>query len=381
MENKTSQRGLLPVFLSFFVMSFCDLAGITIDRVKSPDIFSLGDFAIQFIPSVVFVWFFFLSIPVGVWQDRYGKKNILNAGMIITALGMFIPYFLFSKAALFIGFALLGIGNTIVQVSANPLLLDVVAGKKASYMSFSQFIKAVGSMTAPYAAAFCADKFGDWKLMFLFFGVTSLLSVLWLRSTPIEESKNTERRATIASALGLLKNNYVAFMALGIFLLVGLDVGINSISGQFFVQHYHSASEYAEKARSFYFFGKMLGTFLSAIILTKVSSSRFLFLSCLVSFILLAALTIAPTEGVAMFLFVAIGFSTAAVFPLIFSLTVEKYPARANEISGLMIMAVSGGAVIPPVMGFVNQQLGIIQALMVLAACGLYLLGLSLKKA
>src|SRR6218665_1675410 len=254
MENKTSQRGLLPVFLSFFVMSFCDLAGITIDRVKSPDIFSLGDFAIQFIPSVVFVWFFFLSIPVGVWQDRYGKKNILNAGMIITALGMFIPYFLFSKAALFIGFALLGIGNTIVQVSANPLLLDVVAGKKASYMSFSQFIKAVGSMTAPYAAAFCADNFGDWKLMFLFFGVTSLLSVLWLRSTPIEESKNTERRATIASALGLLKNNYVAFMALGIFLLVGLDVGINSISGQFFVQHYHSASEYAEKARSFFFF-------------------------------------------------------------------------------------------------------------------------------
>src|SRR6218665_3583219 len=253
MENKTSQRRLLPVFLSFFVMSFCDLAGITIDRVKSPDIFSLGDFAIQFIPSVVFVWFFFLSIPVGVWQDRYGKKNILNAGMIITALGMFIPYFLF----------------------------DVVAGKKASYMSFSQFIKAVGSMTAPYAAAFCADKFGDWKLMFLFFGVTSLLSVLWLRSTPIEESKNTERRATIASALGLLKNSYVAFMALGIFLLVGLDVGINSISGQFFVQHYHSASEYAEKARSFYFFGKMLGTFLSAIILTKVSSSRFLFLSCL----------------------------------------------------------------------------------------------------
>lgn len=380
MKNKTSLSRLLPVLLAFFVMSFCDLVGITIDRVKSPDIFSLGDFVIQFIPSVVFIWFFFLSIPVGVWQDRIGKKNILNIGMIITALGMFIPYFFFSKAALFTGFTLLGIGNTIVQVSANPLLLDVVVGKKASYMSFSQFIKAIGSMVAPYVAAFCAHSFGDWKLMFLVFGITSLFSAAWLWFTPIEESKGTENRATIASALSLLKNNYVALMTLGIFLVVGLDVGINSISGQFLMKHYNSSSEYAEKGRSFYFFGRMIGTFLSAIILTKVSSSRFLLLSCLVSFILLVTLTLAPTEGMAMLLITTIGFSTAAIFPLIFSLTIEKYPMRANEISGLMIMAVSGGAVIPPIMGFINQHFGIIPAVVVLVVCGLYLLGLSLRK-
>lgn len=380
MENKTSLSRLLPVLLSFFVMSFCDLVGITIDRVKFPDIFNLGDFFIQFIPSVVFVWFFFLSIPVGVWQDRYGKKNILNVGILITALGLFIPYFLFSKAALFIGFALLGIGNTIVQVSANPLLLDVVVGKKAGYLSFSQFIKAIGSMVAPYVAAYCALSLGDWKLMFLVFGITSLVSVLWLWRTPIKEAESTEERATVGSALGLLKNNYVAFMALGIFLVVGLDVGINSISGQFLMLHHHSAPEYAEKGRSFYFFGKMVGTFLSALILAKVAAPRFLFLSALVSVILLASLAFAPTEGIAMMIIAAAGFSTAAIFPLIFSLTIEKYPTRANEISGLMIMAVSGGAVIPPVMGFINQHFGIIPALMVLVGCGLYLLGLSLRK-
>lgn len=275
MTKKIRVSFVLPVLMSFFVMSFCDLVGIGVDRIKLE--FGLSNTMVQLIPSAVFIWFFFLSVPVGVLQDRFGKRNILNLGMIITAIGLLVPFFIFSKAAIFFGFALLGIGNTIVQVSANPLMVDVVpSDKTSSFLSFSQFVKAVGSMIAPFVAAYFANQFGDWKLMFLAFGIVSILAVLWLGVTKIEETRNTEKRATIGSSLSLLGNNYIALMVLGIFLVVGIDVGINAVSGQFLLKKFEGSitQEFAEKGRSIYFFGKMLGTFAGALMLAKLSSRK-----------------------------------------------------------------------------------------------------------
>ena len=68
---------------------------------------------------------------MGVLQSRYGKKRMLNIGMLVTALGLLIPFFMYSFTMVLIGFAMLGIGNAILQVSANPLLVDVVSSKRA----------------------------------------------------------------------------------------------------------------------------------------------------------------------------------------------------------------------------------------------------------
>jgi MFS transporter, FHS family, L-fucose permease len=383
MTKKINLSFVLPVLLSFFVMSFCDLVGIGVDRIKLE--FGLSNTMVQLIPSAVFIWFFFLSVPAGVLQDRFGKRNVLNIGMIITAIGLLVPYFFFNKSTVFFGFALLGIGNTIVQVSANPLLVDVVpSDKKSSFLSFSQFIKAIGSMVAPFVAALFADQFGDWKLMFLAFGIVSVLSVIWLGMTRIEETKNTEKRATIGSSLSLLGNRYIALMVLGIFLVVGIDVGINAVSGQFLLNKFNSAQEFAEKGRSVYFFGKMLGTFAGALMLTMLSSRKFLLWSSVLGLISVIALLVVPTEMVAMVVIFIIGLGVANIFPLIFSLTVGKYPLRANEISGLMIMAVSGGAAIPPLIGFLTDYVGVTAGMFVLVVCAVYLLTLAifnLKKA
>ena len=147
MNSKIKMSYVLPVLMSFFVMSFCDLVGIGVDRIKLD--FNLSNTLAQLIPSAVFVWFFVLSVPVGILQDRFGKRTILNLGMIITAVGLLFPFFIFSFSTALVGFALLGIGNTIVQVSANPLLVDVVPPNRASsFLSFSQFVKAIGSMVA-----------------------------------------------------------------------------------------------------------------------------------------------------------------------------------------------------------------------------------------
>lgn len=122
--------------MSFFVMSFVDLAGIGVDRAKQD--FDLSNTMAQIIPSVAFLWFFLLSVPVGIFQDKNGKKKTLNLGMAITALGLIIPLIFYTFPVLLLGFALLGIGNTIIQVSANPLLVDVVPSNRASRaLSFS----------------------------------------------------------------------------------------------------------------------------------------------------------------------------------------------------------------------------------------------------
>jgi fucose permease len=383
MTGKIKLSFVMPVLMSFFVMSFCDLVGIGVDRIKLE--FGLSNTMAQLIPSAVFIWFFILSVPMGVLQDRLGKRNVLNLGMIITAIGLLLPYFFFFKTTVFIGFALLGIGNTIVQVSANPLLVDVVpSGKKSSFLSFSQFIKAIGSMVAPFVAALFADQFGDWKLMFLAFGIVSVLAVLWLGLTKIDEVKNTEKRATIGSSLGLLGNRYIALMVLGIFLVVGIDVGINAVSGQFLLNKFSSAQEFAEKGRSVYFFGKMLGTFAGALMLTMLSSRKFLLWTTVLGLASILALLVVPTEMSAMAVIFIIGLGVANIFPLIFSLTIDKFPLRANEISGLMVMAISGGAVIPPLIGYLTDSMSLTAGMFVLVVCAAYLLVLAfsnLKKA
>lgn len=375
-KSNLSLKYVTPVLISFFVMSFCDLVGIGVDNAKAD--FELSNTLAQMIPMAVFAWFFILSVPVGILQDRIGKRNMLNIGMLLTAFGLILPFVVYTFPTLLAGFALLGIGNTIIQVSANPLLIDVVPSNRASsFLSFSQFVKAVGSMAAPYLATFFAARFGDWKVMLLAFGVLSLFSVIWLNFIKIEETQSKEKKATIGSCLKLLGVGYIALMVLGIFFLVGIDVGINSASGQFLMEKLGMDAEPAKQGRSLYFFGKMLGTFLGALLLTRFSARKFLVGSAIVNLLTIVIFIFSTTPFVALALMFSIGLGASNIFPLIFSLTIEKYADRANEISGLMIMAVSGGAFIPPIVGKVTDLVNVTAGMGVLVACSVYLLGLS----
>ncbi|MGB4292924.1 MAG: MFS transporter [Bacteroidales bacterium] len=376
MNTKISLSKILPVLMSFFVMSFVDLVGISVDRVGSD--MDLSATLAQLIPMATFLWFFLLSVPVGIIQARYGKRFVLNTGMVLTAAGLLIPFISYSFGMVLAGFALIGIGNTIVQVSANPLLLDVVPSNRASsFLSFSQFIKAVGSMIgAPLAAVF-ASQFGDWKLEFLVFGIISFLAVMWLGSVKIEERKEEGYRATLKTSFGLLGNSYILMMVVAIFLVVGVDVGFNSNSGQFLMKHFGIEQTAAESGRSVYFFGRMLGTFLGAIMLTKIQAPRFLTWTTALSIATVAILLVIPSRAVAWGLVFLTGLAVANIWPLIFSITVGRFPERSSEISGLMIMAVSGGAPIPFLIGWISDLSSIVLGMSVLIVCLVYILAVS----
>ena len=137
-KSKNGLQRILPVFFSFMVMGFVDIIGVATGYVKQD--FELTNFVAQFLPMMVLLWFFVLSVPAGVLQDKVGKRNMLNAGMIIQAIGLGLPFLYYSFGMMLVSFILLGVGNTIIQVSANPLLQDVSPPEKlASYMSTSQF--------------------------------------------------------------------------------------------------------------------------------------------------------------------------------------------------------------------------------------------------
>lgn len=372
-SNATINKSIAaPVLISFFVMSFCDLIGLGVDNAKAD--FNLSNTLANMIPLAVFIWFLILGVPIGIAQDRIGKKNMVNIGMVITAIGLLIPFMMYSYTNLLIGFVLLGIGNTILQVSANPLLLDIVPEKgKASFLSYSQFVKAIGSMVAPYIAAWFATKYGDWKLAFLAFGIVSLVTAMWLHFTTINESKNTEERASLGSVIKLLSQPYVVVMVLSIFFVVGLDVGINAVSGQFLISKFNMDLEPASQGRSLYFFGKMLGTFIGGMVLAKVDTKKFLLYSTIATTICVLLFAWSPSSSWALAMMFIIGFVASVIFPLVFALLADKYAIKINEISGLIVMAICGGAFIPPIAGKIADISSVSISLYVFVACGIYM--------
>lgn len=167
-------------------------------------------------------------------------------------------------------------------------------------------------------------------------------------------------------------------MVLGIFFVVGIDVGINSTSGQFLMERMNMDVEPAKQGRSLYFFGKMAGTFLGALLLARLSPKKFLMGSSIATVLAILIFIYSSTPFTAISFMFLIGMTSSNIFPLIFSITVKRYQERANEISGLMVMAISGGALIPPVAGWISDVFNVTVAMFIFLICSVYLLFMSI---
>jgi len=372
MKQKTSVKIFLPVIFSFFVMGFVDLVGVATGYVKQD--FNLSDKMAQLIPFMVFIWFALMSIPTGIFQDRKGKKLTVNIGMLLTGLGLLIPFVYYTLPTALLGFALLGIGNTILQVSANPLLIDISPeGSKAANLSLSQLVKAIASMLGPIVTAGLALYFNNWKLVFPVFAAISLLSAWWLSAVKIDESKPEKAPATFKSAFALLKNKYIFITILAIFFMVGFDVAMNTNIATFLTAKFGISLESASMGIVIYFASLMSGRFIGALLLRKINIKVFMVVSTLLALAGLIGIIFSENLLLTRILIFVAGFGFSNVFPIMFALIVEQKPAYANELSGLIILAVSGGAIIPPVIGLLSDLLGFVAAIYVLIFCILYI--------
>ena len=131
-----------------------------------------------------------------------------------------------------VAFALLGIGNTILQVSLNPLLTNVVSGESlTSSLTAGQVVKAVSSFMGPIIAVFAVNVFGNWQYLFPIFAAITLLSSLWLMMTSIpKEEVSLQSGSSVGATFSLLKDSHILLFFIGILCTVGLDVGMNTLT-------------------------------------------------------------------------------------------------------------------------------------------------------
>jgi len=377
--QKISIAKILPLFLTFIVMGFVDIVGVSTGYVQKD--FELSDSIAQFIPSMVFIWFFVFSIPVGIYQDKIGKKKMMNIGIAVTLFGMLLPFVSYSFIMILVAFIFIGIGNTIVQVSANPLLQEVTPKEKlSSFLSLSQFVKAITSLLGPVIATYVAISYGDWRLVFVVYSVVSVVSILWLYSTKIEENIKSDSPATFKSCFSLLKDRFIIAIVIAIFLIVGADVGMNSNIQGFLMKLHGLTLENASYGISIYFTALMVSRFLGAILLQFLKPNFFLVTTTVLAISGILLLWFSTSELMAQIAISIIGLGAGNLFPLVFSIAINKMPSRANETSGLLVMAIVGGAVIPPIMGIVSSSVGIVGSIIVLLMCFVYILVIPFMK-
>lgn len=374
----------LPIFLAFFLMGLADAMGPMSDAAK--DNYHITNLISTLLPFVVFIAFAVFSVPGGLLAARIGKKNLLLLGLGLNAAALVIPSIMVPGFPVLLGCIFcLGIGTTFLQVAGNPIMRDVSpAGAYSRNLAFAQGIKGIGSsgstylMTAIGSIALFAS-FG-WRAGFPVFCVLMIVAFLAVAFLKVQETK-ADVPPSIGSSLRLLKEPIFLLAVLGIFLYVGAEQCMAR-----FLQPVLKDFGFDEKAAKFYgpsaFYlllavGRMAGG-----TLLKIMTPRTCFrLSALLGLIGAAAV-MSGSKPATYAGIVAAGLGFASIWPMLFSITVEERPNCANELSGLMCMAISGGAIVPLLMAeIVDLKYTLAFSFLVPAACFAYLLVLSLRSA
>jgi len=377
MKKQNSTLTALPVLFGFFVMGFCDIVGISSDYVQRS--FNWSPVMTGFVPSMVFVWFLFLGIPIGNRMNKWGRKNTVLVSMAVTIAGMMLPLLSYNSVTCMVAYALLGIGNAILQVSLNPLLNNVIANKAylTSGLTAGQVIKAVSSLAGPEIVLLAVNHFGaeKWYYCFPILGFITALSAVWLLATPIkrEKSADVENNISMADTFSLLKNRTILLLFLGIFFIVGIDVATNFISSKLMAIRFGWSEEQVKFAPQVYFLCRTIGALLGAFLLVRIAEMKYFrvnIVACILSFLVLIFV---DNDVVNIMCIGGIGFFASSVFSIIYSMALQVQPDKANQISGLMITAVAGGGVVTPVIGFAIGIAGVIGGVVVTLFCVLYL--------
>lgn len=386
MKNK--KVNTLPIFLAFLCMGFGDVVGPMVSLAK--ETFELTNFAATLLPFSGFLMFGLLSIPMGIYQDKKGKKKVLLIGLAIAFVGLLLPILsgmygpiiefsgndLQSKFYVILGsILLLGAGATVLQVSGNPIMRDVSApGRFSSNLSLGQSIKAIGSSLGFLLPPFALMAGMDWTLLFPIYAVLIFITFGLTSNLNVKEVKHEEEApASFKSCIMLLKNRYVLMMVLTIFVYVGAEVSMSAGIPILLKEEFGIEGISLWLSWGLFFLPILIGRFSGAAILTKFNPIKFLFVTVILAIVGVLLLLIGNTF-VAYLGIILVGLGFANIFPLVFSITVDKLPERANELSGLMVTAIVGGAFIPPLMGFVADSTSVLLGFLVPLGCLIFIL-------
>jgi FHS family L-fucose permease-like MFS transporter len=392
-DNAASLR--LFVFALFFIFGgITSLNDVIIPKLK--DLFTLSHAQSMLVQSAFFAAYFIVSIPAAAIVRRIGYMRTAVVGLLTMTAGclLFIPA---ASSGLFATFLLalfvLASGVTIVQVVANPLISMLGAPKTAhSRLTFAQAFNSLGTTVFPYVgaivilgslatvdhtqltgAALSAYRTAESQVVVsTYIGLAIALAlvalVVWFNRTKLVETP--EPATNMLAAFTLLKQPRFAFGALCIFMYVGGEVAIGSLIVNYLMQAdvLGMGAEDAGKHVALYWGGAMVGRFIGAYLLRVFAPGKVL--ACAAAATILLLLLSANSTGlVSGWSLLAIGLFNSIMFPTIFSLASEGLGNRAAEGSGVICMAIVGGAIVPYITGVAADAAGLKMALIVPAIC------------
>ena len=384
MKNKA----LWPILAGFFVMGFGDIIGTVMIQVKE-ECAAHADQISWLMPVFAYCWFLVISIPTGILCGRLGRKNAVMVSLAVTIAAMFVPLAASAERwyLYVVAFALIGIGNTIIQAALPALMSNVVAKDQiTSRISLGQFVKALCAALTPVFVYLTATALGNWKLLFPLYGLLTVVEAIWLLVTNIPDERKVEveggggqRTATsFGSCFAMLKNPYVLAMTVGILFSVGADVGFSVAIAEYLRNVYRVDVNRAGMGPTVYFIAKTVAAFLGAIVFAKISAAK-CFPWCMgIGIAATAAILLVGTPAAFLVLVFVVALMTANSFGMCMGLAIDKVPEKTNEITALMVMAIVGGGVVSALLGVAQKAFGATGIVGVLLVCIGYLFALGM---
>jgi FHS family L-fucose permease-like MFS transporter len=402
-QNQSSYGGPLAVVTTlFFMWGFLTcLNDILVPHLKA--IFDLNYAEVMLVQFAFFGAYFIFSIPSAKIIDSMGYQRSMVLGLVTMGLGafLFVPAASAPSYPLFlVALIVLAAGITCLQVAANPYV--TVLGKPetaSSRLNLTQAFNSLGTFLAPFFGsllilstvpktmeeiralmpealhAYRLHEAATVKMPYVGLGIALVLLAVVIGSFKLPKIPQAQHRIGEKVNDSIWKHPNLVLGAIGIFVYVGAEVAIGS-----FLVNYFSQPEiggFTEKVAAsfvaFYWGGAMVGRFIGSGLLQKMKTGNLLGI-CAVCAALLVATSMLTSGHLAMWSIILVGFFNSIMFPSIFTLGVAELGPLTGDGSGLLIMAIVGGAIIPLAQGAIADRIGIHHAFFLPVVCYLYIL-------
>lgn len=390
-KKNTNKRLLFPFILVtslFFFWGFVhNLDPILIPHLRKA--FNLSDLQSSLIDSSVFIAYFIMALPAGFVMRKYGYKSGILIGLVLFGIGsiLFVPaanslQYIYFLGALFV----IASGLTFLETSANPYVTILGPPETATKrLNFSQSFNGLAAFIAPTFIGpiilsgknltktemlnmstteintYLASEASSVKMPYLILGLIILAVAVIVYFTNMPDIKDAETEGEdFASFSGALKSKKLQWGIVAQFFYVGAQVCV----GSFFIKMATTIAGLEEDSAAKYlgFFGLsfMLGRFAGTFLMQYIQPRKLLIVYTLIN-ISLTILTILGTGMIVVYTLIAIAFFMSIMFPTIFSMGIDGLGHNTKIGSSLIVMAIVGGALIPPVLGFISDATGSIQ--------------------
>ncbi|MGH8855186.1 MAG: sugar MFS transporter [Telluria sp.] len=395
-QNGTDTSALVIVTLLFFMWGLItSLNDVLIPHLKA--IYTLTYVQAMLVQFCFFGAYFIVSMPAGVLIRRIGYQKGAVTGLLIAAGGcmLFYPASFGGYGLFLLALFVLASGITVLQVAANPYVTALGPARTASSrlnltQAFNSFGTTIGPaigglliLSAAGAAAGAAADAATVRGPYLgLAGGLALLAVLFYVAK-LPQIADSEDLPLAGEGHGSAwAHRHLVLGAIGIFLYVGAEVSIGSFLINFLGESHIAGLSHADAAHyvSIYWGGAMVGRFIGFLVMRVASPGKTLAFNSLVAIALVLA-AVFGEGSVAMWAILAVGLCNSIMFPTIFSLALHGLGKYTGQGSGILCMAIVGGALVPFAQGALADSIGVQASFLLPAACYVFILYFGAKYA